>query len=365
MKPKDSVPDGIKKIIETENRLKRATQPLSNMCRINDAFANTIGAIPKYEDPLADLKADLRNMCVATGIDTIADGIISAKSPLQNLTFPLQKLQIHTGAEAFLNPFKEATSILVNDTTKNIIANSVMTFADAIKSPFKDWFTSVEITPLKQLADILEINYEKLKNYCFDIMYKCEWCPYIVVIADRGLINEIFEILETSREKSKRQQQRIDKAVISYCTDARIKQIKSKWKNADLDGKHFNKMIAQTIDAYLRKEYALTISCLATMWEGLIHKKANVTGRQKMELTKKDFAKLIDENDYKPILSDYFNDFIVKQCDGVADVKDGVPNRHGVSHSWYNKYPNKKAALNAILLTDFILELEPLESEGL
>ena len=100
-----------------------------------------------------------------------------------------------------------------------------------------------DIFILKQLADILEINYEKLKNYCFDIMYKCEWCPYIVVIADRGLINEIFEILETSREKSKRQQQRIDKAVISYCTDARIKQIKSKWKNADLDGKHFNKMI--------------------------------------------------------------------------------------------------------------------------
>ena len=106
----------------------------------------------------------------------------------------------------------------------------------------------------------------------------------------------------------------------------------------------------------------LTISCLATMWEGLIHKKSHVTTRQKMEKTKKDFAKLIDENDYKPILSEYFNNFIVSNCNSAADVKNGVPNRHGVSHSWYNTYPNKKAALNAILLTDFILKLEPFEN---
>ncbi len=44
---------------------------------------------------------------------------------------------------------------------------------------------------------------------------------------------------------------------------------------------------------------------------------------------------------------------------GLLVVKD----RHGVAHGWYSHYPNKKAALNAILFTGFILNLEPLICE--
>ena len=50
----------------------------------------------------------------------------------------------------------------------------------------------------------------------------------------------------------------------------------------------------------------------------------------------------------------------MSQCDTPEDVIDGVPNRNGVSHSKYKRYPNKKASLNAILLTDFIIGLNPL-----
>ena len=50
-------------------------------------------------------------------------------------------------------------------------------------------------------------------------------------------------------------------------------------------------------------------------------------------------------------------------CDTPEDVIDGVPNRNGVSHSKYKRYPNKKASLNAILLTDFIIGLSPLPIE--
>ena len=83
--------------------------------------------------------------------------------------------------------------------------------------------------------------------------------------------------------------------------------------------------------------------------------------RQRMAITKKELEDLIEANDYDKIFSDYFNTFIVSQCNKVDDVVDGVPNRHGVSHSWYHSYPSKKASLNAILLTDFIIGLEPLE----
>ena len=42
-------------------------------------------------------------------------------------------------------------------------------------------------------------------------------------------------------------------------------------------------------------------------------------------------------------------------------MKEDVPGRHGIAHCWYNKYPTKKAALNAILFTDFLLNLQARE----
>lgn len=137
------------------------------------------------------------------------------------------------------------------------------------------------------------------------------------------------------------------------------------WRESDLEP-HIKRILGQALEAHLRGEYALCISSLATMWEGLIYIKANNATmqdrhRQRMEITKKELEDLTEANDYDKIFSDYFNTFIVSQCNKVDDVVDGVPNRHGVSHSWYHSYPSKKASLNAILLTDFIIGLEPLE----
>lgn len=95
------------------------------------------------------------------------------------------------------------------------------------------------------------------------------------------------------------------------------------------------------------------------MWEGLIHHKLHINGRYNQEKTKKDFAELIYENDFEPIFSEFYEKLIVSQCDTPEQVIDGVSNRNGISHSKYKKYPNKKASLNAILLTDFIIALTP------
>lgn len=40
------------------------------------------------------------------------------------------------------------------------------------------------------------------------------------------------------------------------------------------------------------------------------------------------------------------------------DIIEGVPSRNGCLHGQYKKYPNKKASLNAILLTDFIISFQ-------
>ena len=59
----------------------------------------------------------------------------------------------------------------------------------------------------------------------------------------------------------------------------------------------------------------------------------------------------------------FFDEYIMYNCESVEEVKEDVPGRNSSAHSWYNKYPSRKAALNAILFTDFLLDIEPLEHE--
>lgn len=97
------------------------------------------------------------------------------------------------------------------------------------------------------------------------------------------------------------------------------------------------------------------------MWEGLLKQKMPIKKRKKEEL-ENDIKGLVVDNGYEKILGDYYNNLIISTCYGLEDVKEGVPNRNGIAHSWYKKYPNKKASLNAILLTDFIINLNPRET---
>jgi len=50
---------------------------------------------------------------------------------------------------------------------------------------------------------------------------------------------------------------------------------------------------------------------------------------------------------------------VISTCYSAEEMNDGVPNRHGVAHGRYVKYPTQKAALNAILLTHFVINLKP------
>ncbi len=239
-----------------------------------------------------------------------------------------------------------------------------------ISPPFVEWISTFDYSPLRQVIESLNIaaldsirkRREELHRAYLQAMYDCEWFPYAGAMASLSLFREINEIIATSRGNSKRRKNRVDKAILSYYTPTVIKGIKRTWRNSDLEP-YMKRMLCQAIEAHLRGEYILTITCLSTMWEGLIHYKTNVMGRRNCTKTKEDFVKLVQENDYAPIFSDYYENFIVSQVNTKADVIDGVPNRNGVSHGKYNKYPNKKASLNAILLTDFIIGLRPKELE--
>ena len=275
--------------------------------------------------------------------------------------------QINPAIYSAVQSIGEASASLYNS-MHAVIESCTVALQTYVNSPFVQWISSFDFTPLKTILENLNFDSDVLQRYrelnerYLQVMYESKWFPYAGWTVNIELFAEVNEIIVSSRGASQRREKRIDKVILSYYTAKEIKIIKRGWRNSDLEP-HTKKILGQAIEAHLRGEYALTITCLATMWEGLIHKKTNVVGRQGSKKTKEDFGKLLTENDFEPIFGEYYDNFIMSQCDTPEEVIEGVPNRNGISHSKYKRYPNKKASLNAILLTDFIIGLNPLPTE--
>ena len=75
------------------------------------------------------------------------------------------------------------------------------------------------------------------------------------------------------------------------------------------------------------------------------------------------FSKLLARNGYTMIFKSYYDDYIMYNCNSSKDTIVDVPGRHSAAHGFYASYPTRKAALNAILFTHFLLKLEPLEED--
>lgn len=246
---------------------------------------------------------------------------------------------------------------------------AIASIVPAINSYYTKFLETIDFTPLRRIAEEMSqlgyrIQYNQYaKVYCA-VMYNAEWFPYLDFENESQLFLTLNEIIDTSRYGSQRQIKRINKAVLDYYTDAKVKKIKNSWKSIDID-KHYKKMLSQAVDAYLRKEYILTISCLAPLWETLLFKcQSKERHNSKVVIDKfKEMADNSDDNNITEWLIDFFETLIMGQCNGPDEVKDDLPGRHGTAHGWWRKYPSRKSALNAILLTDFILKLEPIENE--
>ena len=351
----NSLPESIEKALEVQNKIKESIAPImESQERIEIITAPLSRAFSAYK----------------TNILFSSPMIEAMKQSVIHSAFENIKLQLSVPA---LNLAKQINLSLRNSLTDSIrgVLDNYTSIVNVLRTPALDWFRSFDFTPITEALKNLQIDsdisrkYRELNEIYLQTMYETKWFPYAGWIADMSLFREVNEIISTSKGVSKNREKRIDKAILSYYTKTEIRGIKRLWWNTDL---HFciRKTLSQAIEAYLRGEYALTISCLSTMWEGLIYIKAkdvppSERKRQRMDTTKQELQKLVEYNDYELIFSDYFNNFIVSNCNAVDDVVEGVPNRHGVAHSWYKKYPNKKAALNAVLLTDFIINLKPIE----
>lgn len=95
------------------------------------------------------------------------------------------------------------------------------------------------------------------------------------------------------------------------------------------------------------------------MWEGLIADMANLEGKAGPKQLKEAVKQFTEANDYTDAIAQYYDNFVLYHCYNPDQVKSDSPGRHYSAHGWwYSNYPTKKAALNAILFTDFLLAVK-------
>lgn len=351
------ITDSIQPILNEQARLAELTRPLGEIAAINSGITSAMKIKSSAVDALKSANLALEAAQYTSPMIDMPKSIIE---PVGLAAIKMSTFHIDTSLYKIAGSISQALSNAVTASIQGVLNNFSSALITAIESPFVKWLSSVDFSPLTRIwegwdfAPSLSERYDELNEIYLRAMYDAKWFPYAGWIADIELFAEVNDILNTSRGMSKRCEKRIDKAILSYYVKAEIKRIKKQWKVADLEP-HIKKALGQVLEAYLRKEYALVIPFLATMWEGIIKSKTEENTKK----PKEDFKKLVDGNGYDEVFSDFYNNMIIGTCYGIEDVVEGIPNRHGIAHSWYIKYPSQKAALNAILLTDFLINLKP------
>lgn len=339
--------DAIKSI--TDNSPMRALQENSAMV---NALAENTNAMQK----IAGVGSAVEALHNSSTVHALGEMAIKSAIPTYQFESPALK-----AIEAWSN---SAVSNLATGLTA-LIQNPVMQEIQAINTNLSKWLNTIDFSPLTSILENIQnigfdYNYEEVNEVFLKAMFDARWFPYAGWIADFRIVDAMLEILDTSRA-SKNRVKRIDKLIFSYYDKDEINNLKRGWRQMNLPS-YMTRILVQSVQAYHRREYALTVSALSTLWEGIIQEKMNDTSYRISRKTRDNLTKLIEENEFDKIFSSFCEEFIFYNCAKPEDVKPDVPGRHGIAHCWYDTYPNRKMALNAILFTDFLLGLKPLEN---
>ena len=339
--------DAIKSI--TDNSPMRALQENSAMV---NALAENTNAMQK----IAGVGSAVEALHNSSTVHALGEMAIKSAIPTYQFESPALK-----AIEAWSN---SAVSNLATGLTA-LIQNPVMQEIQAINTNLSKWLNTIDFSLLTSILENIQnigfdYNYEEVNEVFLKAMFDARWFPYAGWIADFRIVDAMLEILDTSRA-SKNRVKRIDKMIFSYYDKDEINNLKRGWRQMNLPS-YMTRILVQSVQAYHRREYALTVSALSTLWEGIIQEKMNDTSYRISRKTRDNLTKLIEENEFDKIFSSFCEEFIFYNCTKPEDVKPDVPGRHGIAHCWYDTYPNRKMALNAILFTDFLLGLKPLEN---
>lgn len=339
-----------------KNKKNDLSDLIDNEIKVNDVEIESGQNIKQVKEFRIDFNDKSQKMLLPNSIGK------DFLSNIRPITENLNLLPNNIG-EDFLSNIRTITERL-NSLSKSIgkVSFSMVKVTEAINSSAIKWLQKIDFSPLqnvlKSITRGLDLERLKaLKQEFLQAMYECNWFPYVGSANSISLMLDVFDIITTSRGASKRREKRIDQVVFSYYTTTEIKNIKRRWKNSDFKP-HIKKILGQAIEAHLRGEYVLTISCLASMWESLIYNRAGITTPLHQKQTKEEFKALSERNGFDEIFSEFYDHLILGHVNSPEEAIDGVPSRNGCLHGHYKKYPNKKASLNAILLTDFIISFQ-------
>lgn len=200
--------------------------------------------------------------------------------------------------------------------------------------------------------------YDRHRAACVKALYDAGWCPFVYDDSPYSAVIGLNEILIHTRPGTKSRRQKIDRLVFDYFDDGYIKWLKQNWKDdSTLVG--LKRTLWHVLEAYMKKDYAIPVVMLSTLWEGLIKDIDKLQDKPGAKKLKNSVRSLVDKNEYPEALAEFYDNLVMYHCEKQEDVKEDAPGRHYAAHGlWYKNCPTKKAALNAILFTEFLFELK-------
>ncbi|MDE7082315.1 MAG: hypothetical protein K2O89_01255 [Clostridia bacterium] len=195
---------------------------------------------------------------------------------------------------------------------------------------------------------------EEYMNY----LYAHKWHPYTGYHLDYKLKKYIMQIKRTISDYQLANLT-IDKTIFHYYDKNTVKSLKIKWRKSVND--YRKRVLLQSLSAFNRYEYALTICALVPMWTVFINNICNADVHNVSDIKAK-YNKIMSDKNYSAIYNEYFDNFIFYKCKNTSEVVADVPGRHAIAHGYFTDYPSKKSALNAIIFTDLLINLENAKS---
>lgn len=390
----EGITDSVRKSIEDNEKIRESVTPILEQQERIQQIVDTVN-VPRNDIPsstIESVKSISENSAVvalqecASVVKQVHENNTAVKM-LNSMGSAIETLQnssaVHTLGEIAMKSafsdyqFESPTLRNFDEWSNNIatnlatgltalITNPVMQRIQTITSGLGKWLQTVDFSPLVRILENIQnigfdFDYEEVNEIFLKAMFDARWFPYAGWIADFRIVDAMLEILNTSRV-SKNRVNRIDRLIFSYYDKEEINNFKRRWRQMNFQS-YMTRILIQSVQAYHRREYALTVSALSTLWEGIIQEKMNDNGYRISRKTRENLSKLIEENKFDNIFSSFCDEFIFYNCTKPEEVKSDVPGRHGIAHCWYDSYPNRKIALNAIIFTDFLLELKPIEKD--
>lgn len=196
-------------------------------------------------------------------------GEISIKSAFSDYQFESPALRI-------FEKWSENIEINLATGLTALITNPVMQEIQSITSGLGQWLQTVDFSPLINILENIQnigfdFDYKEVNEVFLKAMFDARWFPYAGWIADFRIVGAMLEILNTSRVSQNRVN-RIDRLIFSYYDKEEINNFKRRWRQKSLPS-YMTRILVQSVQAYHRREYALTVSALSTLWEGIIQQK--------------------------------------------------------------------------------------------